>query len=309
MLFSVQCHLVSFVASCWDSTSPILFSDETSNSFFPSSHQHVQWQGAPVPELWHETRNTRCNYWWWQPRHAVDNTPEAVQRSAAGTEQPGGFQGTGCQCWFWLQEKLICFVCLITAERLRMEIGYKKCIVHVCPHRTCHTNPAASFQPLGFAEALSNTFVPKAGCKCTGLAWVMFNEWKTAATGSRCLMGKGPSESSWGFLAGLKSWIVRSKSSFIWSLILPLFQLLSYVCCISETEGTKCSPGCPGEHFGGSVRADASPGGCPGSVCREKWVPALLQGMQRWERCTPGVSARASPDPGGFILNSLQTFT
>lgn len=53
-----------------------------------------------------------------------------------------------------------------------MEIGYINA-VYTCVH-TEHVlkNSAASFQPLGFAEAPSNSSVPKAGCKCTGLAWL-----------------------------------------------------------------------------------------------------------------------------------------
>lgn len=65
-----------------------LFSYESLNSslFFPQ--QHVQWQHTTVPELWHKNRNKRCNYRWWQLRHAFGNSSEAVQRPFAGKEQP-----------------------------------------------------------------------------------------------------------------------------------------------------------------------------------------------------------------------------
>ena len=109
-------------------------------------------------------------------------------------------------------------------------------------------------------------------------------------------------------LTDCRSLILRNKSPFTLSMILPLFQLLRWVCCISETKVTKCSPGCPGENFGRSIRADASPGGCRGYVCWRKWVTALFQGMPEiWE---VQVTLLELPQTRqGFILSSLQTFT
>lgn len=111
----------------------------------------------------------------------------------------------------------------------------------------------------------------------------------------------------WCFLTDFRYVLLWNKYSFILSLMLPLFQLLRWSCYLSETEVAKCSPDCPREHFGRSVRAVASPGGCLGYVCWRKWVNAYCQGVPgMWE--VPG-ELKLSQTCQSFILNSLLIFT
>lgn len=110
-----------------------------------------------------------------------------------------------------------------------------------------------------------------------------------------------------GVFSDFRSLILWNKYSFILSLVLPLFQLLRWACCISETQITKHSPDCPGERFGRSVRADTSPGGCLGYVCWRKWVTAYCQGIPEvWELQV--MLFELSQIHQSFILDSLQAF-